>query len=133
MMHFLPPTLEILRQTKLLNFELLTVLREKMWDPPSESWHVQQVINGGLDAYVTDKGLVLLETVEWGRGRELRVYGIAGQDILKNGEAIVRDLKRIAEHKGCTMIGGEGIPRGWLKAAPRLGFKPVSTHFVMEL
>jgi hypothetical protein len=131
---FYPPALEYLQPAKgVVDLRLVEKLRASMWDPPSLQWHVDQIVSKGLDAYVTPKGLVLLETVEWTRGRELRVYGIAGRDILKNGEAVVRDLRRIARYKACTMIGGEGIPKGWLRAAPALGFEPVSTHYVMEL
>ena len=135
MMAFLPPKFEILERTDNPETELLERLIASMWDKPDLIELMEQIDRGPLEAYKTPNGLILLETVDWSRGRELSLYGMVGRDILRTGtaEAIVRDLKKLAAYYGCSMIGGVGIPQGWKRAAPKLGFQPVSTHYVMEL
>lgn len=134
-MRFLPPALEILFPLQKLSPEskLLKKLCAAMWEDTSPAEICSRVQVGTLAAYATGSALVLLETVEWSKGRELHVYGMAGRDILKNAASIISDLKLIAEYKGCSMIGGTGVPAAWRRAAPNIGFKPVSTHYVMEL
>lgn len=134
---FLPPELEILYRFHLfsVNDPLVDRLLDSMWDAPSKEELANLIERGLLQPYGCPQGLVLLETVDWSRGRELAIYGMVGRGMLlpKNAEAIIRDLKRIAAHLGCSMIGGVGVPLGWKRAAVKLGFLPVSTHFVMEL
>lgn len=133
MNHFLPPKLSVLERTFAPDVNLLMRLHRAMWDSPGVERMLELVARSRLEAYSTGEGLVLLETVDWARGRELSLYGIVGRDILIRGEAIVKDLKAIAFHKCCTMIGGQGVPEGWKRYAPGLGFEAVSTHYVMEI
>lgn len=132
MNHFLPPQLKVLERTYSPNVDLLLKLNRVMWDAPGAERMIELINRSRLEAYSTGEGLILIETVDWMRGRELSLYGIVGRGILKRGEAIMEDLKAIAHHKCCSMIGGTGIPAGWKRYAPRLGFEPVSTHYVME-
>jgi len=125
--------LETLVRTYEPDVLLVTKLLAAMWDAPEREWVEMAVRRGMLEAYNVPQGLILIETMDWSRGRELSIYGMVGRGILVNAKAIIEDFKRLAAYKGCNMIGGVGIPEGWKKAAPRLGFRPVSTHYVMEL
>jgi len=130
---FLPPKMQVLERTYWPDPDLLQKLLFVMFDPPSFTQLYDFVAKGVLEAYSTGDGLILIETANWRRGRELSIYGMVGRGILRNGKAIVEDLKALAKYKGCNMIGGEGVPKGWQRAAPKLGFEPVSTHYLMEL
>lgn len=133
---FMPPKLEFLQRQGWLDEshrELLEELAAVMWNGVTAKDMCQLVYSRALEAYSTPKGLILIDTMLHPSGRELFIYGMVGEDILKEAAKIITDLKKIAAYKSCNKIGGEGVPRGWLRAAPRLGFLPVSTHYVMEL
>ena len=127
------PKLDLLERTYYPNERLLDRLIAAMWDKPEREWIFKMVREGKLEAYSTGNALVLIETAEWERGKELFIFGMVGRDILKRSKEVVEDLKKIAEYKGCSMIGGQGVPRAWARWCPANGFKPVMTHYVMEL
>jgi hypothetical protein len=131
--HFLPPKLSTLVRTCTIESDLLDRLLGAMWDGTTHEDIRQDLASGELEAYTTGEALVLIQTMDWPAGRELLIYGTAGRGILKQVDAIVADLKVLAKHKGCSMIGAMGNPIGWSRIGPRLGFKPVATHYVMEL
>lgn len=134
MQAFLPPKLQLLKgPVESFNEAHAQRLLDVMWDAPTLPQLRYMVLNGNLLAYETPAGLILLETYDWAKGRELHIYGMAGSDILSHGKVIVEDLKALAAHYGCSMIGGSGVPKGWMRAAPALGFQPIYTHYVMEL
>lgn len=111
-------------------------LLEVMWDAPKIGQFMTWIQNGDLKVYETpNASLIIIELVDWSKGRELSIYGMVGRDIIdpRFADEIVNDLKKLAFYFGCSMIGGVGVPTAWRRAAPRLGFKPVSTHYVMEL
>jgi len=130
---FVEPKLQVLERTYWPEPELLQKLLYVMFDPPSFTQLYDFCAKGVLECYKVGDGLILIETANWRKGRELSIYGMVGRGILRQGKAIVEDLKLLAKYKGCNMIGGEGIPKGWQRAAPSLGFEPVSTHYMMEL
>lgn len=112
--------------------DLLEELVGVLWDGTSAEDIVLDILLGNLAAWRVDGGLVLTMVCVHPRGRELFVYGIVGSGILAQGREIVRRLREIAAESGCSMIGAQGVPRGWLRAATRLGFAPVSTRYLME-
>lgn len=125
--------LKVLRKVQTPDRALVEILVAELWDGTTVQTIMAQVICGLLEAYSTGKCLVLIETVDWPAGRELLIYGMAGRGILQQADDVVADLKALAKQKGCTMIGAHGIPYGWSRIGPRLGFRPVATHYVMEL
>jgi hypothetical protein len=127
------PKLSLLERTHHPERRLLLKLINAMWDKPALEWIERMVLRGALEAYVTPNGLILIETAEWERGRELFIYGMSGRDILRRSEEVIRDLKAIADYKSCKMIGGHGLPKAWARWCPKHGFNPISTHYVMEL
>lgn len=127
------PELVLLERTYHPNRDLLRKLIAAMWDKAELEWIERMVLRGALEAYTTPSGLVLIEWAEWSRGRELFIFGMVGRDILRRSKEVLVDLKAIADYKGCSMIGGHGLPKAWARWCPRHGFNPVSTHYVMEL
>lgn len=131
---FIHPKLKILSgPTYNPRVEYLEKLLSSMWGAWELGELQMMIARRELWAYESPTGVVLLDVVKWKRGNELRIIGIAGTDVLSHGVEIVDDLKMLAAYFNCSMIGGEGVPKGWLRAAPALGFKPISTHFLMEL
>lgn len=136
LVQFIPPKLSFLRREAWLDEShrgLLKELEAVLWNGVTAEHMMQLVYARTLEAYSTPSGLILIDTMLHPSGRELFIYGMVGEDILKEATKIICDLKKIAAYKCCNKIGGEGVPKGWLRAAPRLGFLPVSTHYVMEL
>lgn len=134
-MMFLPPAFKVLTRVHLPEVDLAVLDRlvGAMWDGTTREDIECQINCGTLEAYKAADALVLIETVDWPVGRELLIYGMAGSGILKQKDGVVHDLRALAAFKGCRMIGAHGIPEGWSKIGPALGFRPVSTHYVMEL
>lgn len=134
-MNFITPQLTELKRNWHPRVELVEnfVAALPKWDRPAVDWLMMRVNRGVLEAYDVAEGLILLETVNWAGLRELSIYGMVGRGILPRWHTVLRDLKLLAEYKSCQLLGGNGLPKGWQRAAPRMGFKPVSTHYVMEL
>lgn len=134
MMQFLPPKLLVLERTYDPDPVLVAELISVLWDKPVQEELIATCWPGGpTEAYKVPSGLVLIQSVEWESKHELLIYGMVGSGILFKAEEIISDLKAMALYRGCDCLGGIGVPEGWLKVAPRLGFQPVSTHYVMEL
>lgn len=131
-----PPIFEVFRPIKSLDaahYALMSKLCSRFWDG-TKSLEVAKMIHAeDLTVFEVEGGLVLLQPIDHPIGRELYLYGIVGEGILKQGEAIVRDMKLLAKWWNCSMLGAEGLAEGWLKAAVNLGFRPVSTRYLMEL
>lgn len=132
---FLQPDLKLLRKCwpTQVDKDLLDELVAAMWDGTTREQIEAMLLSGELEAFSTGTCLVLIQTQDWPVGRELLIYGMAGKGILKQAKAVVTDLRALAAYKACRMIGANGIPHGWSRIGPLLGFRPVSTHYVMEL
>lgn len=129
------PELKVLRKEwpSQVNLAHVDELVAAMWDGTTRRDIQELLVVGALEGFTSGECLVLIETQDWPAGRELLIYGMAGRGILTQADDVVHDLKALARYKACKWIGAHGIPLGWSRIGPRLGFAPVSTHYMMEL
>jgi hypothetical protein len=131
------PPLKILRPVRFFTEQHQRWLRELVkvqWDGTKLHHIVQLAYAGAVTTFeAPGLGLILIQPVDHPQGRELFLYGIAGRGMMEQDELILDDLRTIAKVLECNMIGGEGIPKGWMRYGPTKGFKPVAVRYVMEL
>ena len=89
--------------------------------------------SGVMNIFRAGQGLVLLQTVSEGEARELVVYGLLGRGILAKADKVCADLKAIAREFECGSIGGNVSRPGLKRLYDKLGAKPVSVYYQLEL
>jgi hypothetical protein len=89
--------------------------------------------SGVMNIFRAGEGLVLLQTVSEGEARELIVYGLIGRGILAKADEVCADLKAIAREFECGSIGGNVTRPGLKRLYDKLGAKPVSVYYQLEL
>lgn len=78
-------------------------------------------------------GLVLLQIVESEGQKTLVLFGLSGENVVTQCQAIGRDLRKIALEYNCTNIETMTTDPRWKAVADRLGFSVAYTTYSLEV
>lgn len=79
------------------------------------------------------KGVIVTEILIHPHVKEFFVFGMAGKGIFRKGEEVIAELKSIAKDYHCGIIGGSSQIEKYNTVYAKLGMKPISQRFYMEV
>lgn len=113
---------------------LLTRICSMGYNGTTEEELMRAELQGTYQFWSLPKSLFVLGFAQHPAGKELIVWGFAGEGVVKARKEIMEDLEQIAVHNGCRWIGGYGDTTNghkWLYEG--LGLKPWAVYYVKEL